>query len=301
MDKWGLKMKPNNVIPILEIHDNGYLPGKDEKIKLFVDCQNKVPYIEFIQKYATELIARDVLNCSMNLMEKYKPFKKPVDESNGEADNIGKDYEIDTKLLMLNELCYLISKDDSAFSKNNQVWEIFFDIYTTYEKSKGIKQITHTSPYEKNQLKIIHEIENKLTKFNNKKNLLFLYPIPQCDFLYTLNRGLKHSKMYDFQNSYVSVFVEVLSLIKKDVGFNKDLYFAYCLYDGTYNLVKIENNGYVSEAFIPVNKQKDFLEPLDVGIEDSKGKHTFTVKRSRKINHLITTCIYPKEGEENNA
>lgn len=294
MDKWALKMKANNVIPILEIHDNGYLPGKDEKIKLFVDCQNKVPYIEFIQKYATELIARDVLNCSINLMGKYKPFKKPVDESNGEADNIGKDYEIDTKLLMLNELCYLISKDDSAYYKNNQVWEIFFDIYVTYAKYKGIIITSHSSLYEKNQLRIIQEIERKLVKFNNKKNLLFIYPIPQCDFLGTLDRGLKQEKTYDFQNSYISIFVEVLSLIKKDINFNNDLYFAYCLYDGTYNLVKVENEGYISEAFIPVNKQKDFLEAKYVGMEDSKGIHRFYVERSSKTNHLITTCIYSK-------
>ncbi|WP_281772137.1 hypothetical protein [Faecalitalea cylindroides] len=287
-------MKKNNIIPILHIHDSGYLPREDEKIKFLVICQHKVPYIEFIQKDATELIARDVLNCSTVLMKEYKPFKKTRDESNGESDNIGKDYEIDTKLLMLNELCYLISKDDSAYYKNNQVWEIFFDIYVTYAKYKGIIITSHSSLYEKNQLRIIQEIERKLVKFNNKKNLLFIYPIPQCDFLGTLDRGLKQEKTYDFQNSYISIFVEVLSLIKKDINFNNDLYFAYCLYDGTYNLVKVENEGYISEAFIPVNKQKDFLEAKYVGMEDSKGIHRFYVERSSKTNHLITTCIYSK-------
>lgn len=287
-------MKKNNIIPILKIHDNGYLPSKGEKIKFFVSCEHKVPYIVFIQKEVTELIARDVLNCSTVIMKEYKPFKKPKDESNGESDNIGKNYEIDTKLLMLNELCYLISKDDSAYCHNNQVWEIFFDIYSTYIKYKGDIKISHSSPYEKNQLKIIQEIENKLVKFNNKKNLLFIYPIPQCDFLGTLDRGLKHRKTYDFQNSWMSIFVEVLSLIKKDIGFNGDLYFAYCLYDGTYNLVKVENHRYISEAFIPVNKQNDFLEAKYVGIEDSKGIHKCCVERSLNTNHLITNYIYLK-------
>lgn len=286
----------NAVQPILRIHDNGYLPDKHEKIKIFVMCKHKVNYIEFIQKKATELIARDVLNCSTILMNKYKPFHKPENETNGEADNIGNNYDVDTKLLMLNELCYAIAKEDSAYYKDNQVWEFFWDIYATYEKMKGVFKTNHSSSYEKTQIKIIQEVKNKLIKFNNKKNILFIYPIPQCDFLFTLHNQSHHNQVYDFRNSYISIFVEVLSSLKQDIGFNNDLYFAYCLYDGTYNLVKIEDNGYMSEAFIPVNKQNDFLEPLYISISDSKGNHQFRVERSSSTNHLLTTCVYTKKN-----
>ncbi|WP_305151130.1 hypothetical protein [uncultured Dubosiella sp.] len=285
--------KYKKINQILEIHDNGYLPDKHDKIKAFVQCNHKVPYIELIQKHATELIARDVLNCSTVLMADYRPFKKPLSESHGESDNIGKNYSLDTKLLMLNELCYKISKDDSVYRQNNQVWEFFFDIYSTYAKMNKIINFKKFNKFEKNQIQIINELKKKLLRFRNKKNLLFLFPIPQCDFLFTVyNKKSSQNTRYDFGNSYMSIFVEVLSFLKKDTNFTEDLYFAYCLYDGTYNLIKVEEDGYISEAFIPVNKQNDFLEPLYVGIKDSKGLHRFRVDRNPNTNHLITKHSY---------
>lgn len=288
-----------NIKPILRIYDNGYLPDKHTFITPYIQIEHKVSYIELIQKRATEVIARDVLNCSKVLMLNYQPFKKPKDESHGEADNIGRNYDIDTKLLMLNELCYKISKDDSAYYKDNRVWEIFFDIYYTYAKMNSVLSSHKSNQYEKNQVKIINEINQKLLKFRNKKNLLFIYPIPQIDFLFTLYvKGLNKNKYYDFSNSYMSIFIKVLSLLKKDTNFTNDLYFAYCLFDGTYNLIKVDINGYISEAFIPVNKQKDFLCPLNVGIRDTKGFHTFRVERYSNTNHLTTKCSYINDSVE---
>ena len=215
------------------------------------------------------------------------------------GNNFGRNFDIDTKLLMLNELCYKISKDDSAYYKDNRVWEIFFDIYYTYAKMNSVLSSHKSNQYEKNQVKIINEINQKLLKFRNKKNLLFIYPIPQIDFLFTLYvKGLNKNKYYDFSNSYMSIFIKVLSLLKKDTNFTNDLYFAYCLFDGTYNLIKVDINGYISEAFIPVNKQKDFLCPLNIGIRDTKGFHTFRVERYSNTNHLTTKCSYINDSVE---
>lgn len=217
------------------------------------------PYKEIIQKKVTEEIGRDVLNNSKFLMRDYKPFVAPESESDGECDNLGKNIKIDTKLLMLESSCYLISKDESIVRSDNRKHEFFMNCSFAYYKLT--QKLPAMNECMNRQFEIINKIEKTLIKFKNK-NILFISPMPEMDVIFM--------QQVDFSESYIGDFFYVLSCIKKKLNFKKHLYFAYPLFNNQYNLVRIFETKFICESFIKCDSQTKYIETIQFGMTMEK-------------------------------
>ena len=259
------------------IHHKGFskIPKAGDIAYPILKVKFKEEYKKIIKKKIIEEIAREILNNSEYLMKDLKPFLSQVNESDGESDNIGKNISIDTKLLMQQDVCHLISKNEIIVRKNNLEYDYLSnEVSESYRKyMKGEKAITKT---EENQFKIIKKIIETLSRFN-KKNILFIFPIPQMDVI--------SMKTSNFSESQLWTFFWVLSNIKRYCKFKNKLYFAYPLINGSYNLIQIFETRFISEAFIECNAQKKYIESIQFGLQIKNKERDRFIKYTVEIEY----------------
>lgn len=246
------------------LHDNGMpiYPGIITTPTLTLEFY--IPFKDLIKKKITEEIGREILNNSKVLMKNKQPFNPPESEESGQSDNIGKNYSIDTKFLLMQSTCYKIAKDKKFHLYDNRDYDYlysFFDGYRKYKRKIKARTIT-----ERNQYEIIEKIYITLKKHENK-NLLFILPIPQLD-LFFMND-------FNISNSFFWQFFWGLSQIKKDCKFKKDIYFAYPSFLNEYNLIKIDVKSFTCESFIKSKSQNKYLKSIEFGMTTEKRFYQF--------------------------
>lgn len=214
----------------------------------------KTSFKNIISKEITEEIGREILNNSKVIMKGKQPFLSPISEENGQCDNYGNNYSIDTKLIYMQSTCHQISKDEQVVRKNNRDYDFLYNFMSAYERYK--RSLKPKSEFQKRQYEVIKKLYDMFHKYN--KNLLLIYPIPQLDIMFM--RDL------DFSKNITSGFFWGLSQIKKDCKFKYDVYFAYPLFNNDYNLVKIGIKGFTCEPFISCESQKKYLESIRIGM-----------------------------------
>lgn len=257
------------------MHDNGAIFKEGDHITPGIITNLKIPYKEFIQKEVIEEIARDVINNSKFLMKDKKPFVKPKSESNGECDNIGNNYEIDTKLLWMQSVCYKIARSQKKIKFEVSDYSQLYNFFPAYKRYK--KRLKAVNKTQENQYEMLDTIKRILNK-NKEKNILFIFPIPQLDmfFMNDLN----------FSKSFFWAFFWALGRMKRDCNFKKDIYFAYPLLTNEYNLVKIDIKSFTCEPFIKSEVQSKYLESIEFGVYKDKKFYPFWLELEKEENYV---------------
>lgn len=256
-------------------HDNGAKFKEGDIVTPGMIMTYKTSYKKIIQKEIIEEIARDVLNNSNVLMAEKRPFKGPESEANGECDNIGNNYQIDTKLLWMQSVCYKISKNEKKMTLEVSDYAYLYNFYSAYKKYK--RGLRAKDKLEENKYEVIEIIKRLLDK-NIKKNILFIFPIPQMDMFFMND--------LDFSKSFLWSVFWTIGKIKRDCKFKNDIYFAYPLLTNEYNLVKIDIKSFTCEPFIKSEVQVKYLETIEFGLYN-KGKFLpFWLELEKEDNYI---------------
>lgn len=261
--------------------------------KFYMVINNQIEFHELFQKEITENIAREVLNNSQYLVKEYQPFLPPEDESNGESDNIGRGFNIDTKLLIPQSVCSKTYYDDRYFFKNYMEKDFLYGIYESYislnNRNKNQSSINNKS-YKETQFEIINKIKKTLKVNCKKKNLLFIYPIPTYEFIESLIQSesgyIEINSTYS--NSYMLNVIYMLSCIKKETHYSGELYLTYCLFNGEFALAKIEDNYSIIESFIECSSYQNYLNTYGYfSVDEQKNSHNLVEIRCAGEGHIL--------------